>query len=204
MGFPGSSGGGELFLVLGLKTLRAGPRFQQRTVHAEVLVRRPSLFSRLRHHPLQKFLGYLGLQQPVAVLGKHRRIPHRIIQIQPHKPAEQHVVVHLFHQQPLAAHRIQHLQQLCAQQLLRRNRRATHFRVHLVELRRKLLQDFIHHRADRTQRMIFAHSLLWGNVAEHVTLLLIGSSHAPLDASRAASLRNFRVFQQPASVVSHK
>src|SRR2546429_591993 len=34
--------------------------------------------------------------------------------------------------------RIQHLQQLRAQQLLRRNRRATHFRVHLVELRRQL------------------------------------------------------------------
>ena len=26
--------------------------------------------------------------------------------------------------------------------------------------------------------MIFAHSLLWRNIAEHVTLLLIGSSHA--------------------------
>ena len=46
--------------------------------------------------------------------------------------------------------------------------------------------------------MILAHSLLRGNVAEHVTLLLIGSSHAPLDALCAASLQNFRVFQQPA------
>jgi hypothetical protein len=27
--------------------------------------------------------------------------------------------------------------------------------------------------------MILAHSLLGGNVAEHVTLMLIGSSHAP-------------------------
>jgi len=45
--------------------------------------------------------------------------------------------------------------------------------------------------------MVAAHSLLWGNVAEHVTLLLIGSSHAPLDAFCAASLQLFRLFQQP-------
>jgi hypothetical protein len=50
--------------------------------------------------------------------------------------------------------------------------------------------------------MIFAHPLFGGNVAEHVTLLLIGSSHAALDASHAASLHNFRVFQQPASKLS--
>jgi len=31
-----------------------------------------------------------------------------------------------------------------------------------------------------------------------VILLLIGSSHVALDASTAASLPNFRVFQQPA------
>jgi hypothetical protein len=31
-----------------------------------------------------------------------------------------------------------------------------------------------------------------------VTLLLIGSSHAPLDALCAASLQHFRLFQQPA------
>jgi CheY-like chemotaxis protein len=46
--------------------------------------------------------------------------------------------------------------------------------------------------------MILAHSLLGGNVAEHVTLLLIGSSHAPLDAPCADSLQDFRIFQQPA------
>jgi len=38
--------------------------------------------------------------------------------------------------------------------------------------------------------MIFAHPLVRRNVAEHVILLLIGSSHAALDA-RATSLRNF-------------
>src|ERR1035437_8616630 len=46
--------------------------------------------------------------------------------------------------------------------------------------------------------MVAAHSLLWGNVAEYVTLLLIGSSHALLDALCATSLQHFRLFQQPA------
>jgi hypothetical protein len=56
-----------------------------------------------------------------------------------------------------------------------------------VELWRQLLQDFVHHRADRSQRMVTAHSLLWGDVAEHVTLLLIVSSHA--SSTRSALLR---------------
>jgi len=46
--------------------------------------------------------------------------------------------------------------------------------------------------------MILAHSPLGGNVAEHASLLLIGSSHAPLDAPCAVSLHNCRLFQQPA------
>ena len=58
--------------VLPLKTLQTGPRFQQRVVHREVLVRHPSLLSRMRHHPRQKLLRHLGLQQAVAVFGEHR------------------------------------------------------------------------------------------------------------------------------------
>src|ERR1700747_3357428 len=45
-------------LVLGLKTLRAGPSFQQTSVHREVLVRGPALFPCLFHHQRQKALGY--------------------------------------------------------------------------------------------------------------------------------------------------
>ncbi len=128
-----------------------------RAVHREVLVRHPSLLSRERHGRLQKFPGHLRFQQPVPIFAEHRRVPHRVVQIQPHKPAEQYVVVHLLHQQTLAAHRIEHLQQLRAQELFGRNRRPARFRVHLVELRRKLFQDLVNHRADRSQRMNLAH-----------------------------------------------
>jgi hypothetical protein len=65
----------------------------------------------LLYHQRQKVLGHFGLQQTVAVLGEHRGIPHCIVQIQPHERAGQNVVVDLLYQQPLAAHRVQHLQQ---------------------------------------------------------------------------------------------
>jgi hypothetical protein len=46
--------------------------------------------------------------------------------------------------------------------------------------------------------MVLPHSLFRGDVAEYVTLLLIGSSHASLDVLCAASLHNLRIFPQPA------
>src|SRR5271163_3966203 len=43
---------------------------------------------------------------------------------------------------------------------------------------RHLLQDLIHHLADRSQRMIRRYALLRGNVAEHSFLLLIVAAHS--------------------------
>src|SRR5258708_22996221 len=62
-------------LVLGLKTLRAGPGFQQTSVYREVLVRGPSLPSGLLHNQRQKVLGHFGLQQTVAVLFAKMLVP---------------------------------------------------------------------------------------------------------------------------------
>jgi len=50
--------------------------------------------------------------------------------------------------------------------------------------------------------MILPHSLLWGNIAEDVTLLLIVSTHVSFDALYSASSHNCWFFQQPASVCS--
>ena len=75
-----------------------------------------------------------AVQQPVPILGEHRRVPDRVIHVQADKPAEQQVVVQLLHQHPLAANRVQHLQQQGPQQLLRRNRRPPDRRVHAREL----------------------------------------------------------------------
>jgi len=132
-------------LVLCLKTLRPRPRLQQRAVHRETLVRGQALGSRLPHDMHQKLLGHVGFQQAIAVLGEHRRVLHLVVQVQSDKPTEQHAVVDLFHQQPLAANRIQHLQQLRSQQLLGRNRQTPRAGVHRIKPARQLLEHFIHH-----------------------------------------------------------
>jgi hypothetical protein len=89
---------------------------------------------RLRQHAPEELLRYLLVQQPVPVLAEYRVIPHRFIQLQPHKPPEQQVVVHLFHQHPLAANRVEDLQQYCTQQSLRGDRWAAGLRIERIKL----------------------------------------------------------------------
>jgi hypothetical protein len=84
-----------------------------------------------RGHELRR---HLSIQQPVAVLREHRRIPHRIIDAEPHEPAVHEVVVKLLRQLPLGAHREECLQQRGAQQLLRRDRGAPLGRVELAKI----------------------------------------------------------------------
>src|SRR5208282_897689 len=98
---------------------------------------------------------------------------------------------------PLAANRIQHLQQLRPQQLLRRNRRSAGARVHAVESSRQLGKYFVHHHPDRTQRMIFPHPRFRRQITEHLTLLMIYAPHPSLLTRLACGTGV--VFQQPAS-----
>ncbi len=179
--------------VLAFETLRARPRLQQRPVHREVLVTQQILLAQLRHHPLEKHTRHIAFQQTLAVLAEYRGHPHRLIHVQPHKPAEQQVVIKLLHQQPLAAHRVQHLQQQGPQQLLRRDRRPPVRRVESRKFRRQLLQHGIHDLANRPQRMFLRHSLLRRNVAVHRSLLLIFSAHAILLKSLRRARARFRV-----------
>src|SRR5260221_12856593 len=83
----------------------------------------------------------------------------------PHKPAKQEVVIELLHQKPLAAHRVQHLQQQRAQQLLRRNRRPPAAGGDRVEAPRRLLKRRIHHYSHGSQRKILGYSPLRRYVA---------------------------------------
>ncbi len=76
-------------LFSGLKALGSRPSLQQCPVYREMLIRGQALRTRLRHHPRQELLGHIGLQQPIAILGKRSRIPHLVIRIQAHKPTEQ-------------------------------------------------------------------------------------------------------------------
>jgi hypothetical protein len=54
-------------ILFALKAFQTRPRFQQRTIHGEMLVGSQTFSPRLLHHPRQKLLGYVGLQQaPVS------------------------------------------------------------------------------------------------------------------------------------------
>jgi hypothetical protein len=61
-------------------------------------------------HGLEESFGNVPIEQPLAVLGEHGHIPNGVVHVQAHEPAEQQVIVELFHQQPFAAHRVQRLQ----------------------------------------------------------------------------------------------
>ena len=75
--------------------------------------------------------GDIACQQPLAVLGEHRHVPHRRVHRQADEPAEQHVVGQLLHQLPLGADAVEGLQQQRPQQLLRRDRGPADHRVQL-------------------------------------------------------------------------
>jgi len=94
------------------------------------------------------------------------------------KPAEQNAVVDLLHQEPLAAHGVERLQQQRPEQLLGRNRWPSDVGVHPPEPRRQLAQHLVRHRPNRAQWVVGAHALLGREITEHVAGLLVGSTHA--------------------------
>src|SRR5712691_12383311 len=62
--------------VLALEAFVAGPRLDQRAVDREVLGREQVAAAGLRQHLGKKPLGNFGTQQPFAVLGEDRGVPH--------------------------------------------------------------------------------------------------------------------------------
>src|SRR6202522_729481 len=199
-----SRSGGLARSVLGPETLVTGPGLNQRPIHREVFIghKRPSSFQ----HPLEKRLGNLFLQQALSILAVHRVIPHRLVPLHSYKPAEQQVVLHLLDQHAFTAYRIEDLQQQGPQQPFGRYRWPPHVRVQPRKPRRHLLQNLIHHLADRSQRMVRRHSLLWRNVAEHSFLLTIVSAHSLASLTLLTSdefldlkLQKKGVFQQTAN-----
>src|SRR6185437_8480630 len=62
--------------------------------------------------------GHCPCQQTISIfvktVGCHTG--HRLVRRKPHEPPEQQVVFQLFHQHPLAAHRVKHLQKQSPQQ----------------------------------------------------------------------------------------
>src|SRR6202522_3579689 len=171
-----SRSGGLARSILGPETLVAGPSLEQRSIHREMFIghKRPGSFQ----HPLKKRFRNLLIQQALPILAVHRVIPHRLVHLHPYKPPEQQVVLQLLEQHSLATYPKKNLQQQRPKQPLGPNRWAPHLGIQLGELRRHLLQNLIHHRADRSQRVVRGNTFLGGNVAEHSFLLVIVAVHS--------------------------
>jgi hypothetical protein len=162
-------------VLLRLETLQTRPRFQQRAVHGEVLIRCgpwPALaLPRAPETPWPRrppanrsrfLLNVVGSQTSSSAFS-------------PTNQRRQQVVVHLF---PSANARYGSSTAFAAQQLLRRNRRTADACVHCVEPSGELSEYLVHHRPDSAQRMILAHALFGRQITEHMILLLIVSAHA--------------------------
>src|SRR5712675_215466 len=160
-----------------LETLVSGPGLDQRAIDGKMLVREQALSARLIEHRVEKALRYLSHQQTLAILGEDRHIPHRVVDVEPHKPAKQEVVIELLHQKSLAAHRVKHLQEQRTQKLFRRDRRPPAGGVDRVETPRRILKRDVYHDPDGSQRMIFGYSPLRRYVAEHSALLMVHPAH---------------------------
>jgi len=131
----------------------------------------------LPHHFAKELAGHIAIQQPIPILGEHGHVPNGLVQIHPHEPPEKHAVVDLLHQQSFTADRVQHLDQLRPEQLLRRYRRPTRLGVHFIESRRHAPQRQIRHSSNCPQRVIGPHPLFGRQIAEHVRLLMVLTAH---------------------------
>lgn len=133
------------------------------------------------HHFGEQLRDHCMLQQAVAILAEGRVVPHRIVDAQPDKPSEQQVVMRLLDQLPFAANAVQHLQQLSAQQALRRNRLTSAFGVRHVEQGRDALERRIEQGTDWPDRMIGRNEAFQAHRREQRLLHHIRTAHENSD-----------------------
>ncbi len=206
-----ASGRRAAVIVFALEALVRGPGFDERAVHAEVLVagKPPPLGAEL--DALEEGTGEVFVEQAFAVGAEGGVVPDFVLDVQAHEPAVQQVVVDRFDQLALAADGEQDLQQQGLEQHLRRHRGAAPAGVHRVELAVHRRQQRIDCGAQFAQRVCRRYPLFKADVAEHRPLEVLVASHRPrLGCSPMASDRTGRrqrrrgIFQRPASVVSQK
>ena len=184
--------------VPGPERLHRRPRLDQRPVHREVIPAQQTPHLAVFDDAVQELRRNLRLKKAVPVLAEHAGVPHRIVQPQPHEPAEQHIELELFHQLALGTDRIKRLQQQRPQQLLRRDRRPPRRRIERFELTRQRSQNVVHEPPDDPKRMPHRNPRLKVNVAEKVAVPSILTPHPTLhDPTKSAnhvSLLNARSF----------
>lgn len=163
--------------ILALEAFVRGPGLNQCAVDAEVLI--PDQLRPLgtAFDPLEEATSELFVEQTLVVGTEGRVIPYLVLEVQPHKPAIEQVVVTGFREQPLAANGEQDLQQQRLEQHLRRHRRTTTASIDRIELRTHAGQQAIDQRTQHAQRMLGRHPLFTTDVTEHRSLKVLRASH---------------------------
>lgn len=142
-----------------------------------MLGRQKLLLPGLLQDALEKPNGNLRADQPLLVLREARMVPDRFIEGHAQKPAEQDAVADLFGEHPVAADRVQGLQDERLQKLLRGDRGPARVGVHPIELGRQAVERRIHHHPDRAQRVIRRNEILGRQINEHGVSLVVDPAH---------------------------
>src|SRR5262249_49663511 len=96
---------------LGRKLFCEAQAFNQRPVDRKMLIRQQRFDLRMVQKLGHELGEHLAVLQPVAVLGEHGRVPHRVVGRKSHEPAVQKIVVQLLHQLAFRPDAVEHLQQ---------------------------------------------------------------------------------------------
>jgi hypothetical protein len=136
-----------------------------------MLVRQQSGLGRLLFDAPGKGRGQVRTEKALPVLGEDRMVPDLVVHGQAHEPAKQEVVIQLFHQQPLAADGVQHLEEQGPEQLLRWDGGASLLGVYGLKVPGELPQGLVHHLPQWPKGMVLGHPGFRGQVTEYSVLM---------------------------------
>src|SRR5450755_4541436 len=128
----------QRLLVFRSEAFVARPCFDQCPVDRKMVFAQVARCARLLENCAKELLGDVTVEKALAVLGEHRYVPYGVVHVETNEPAVEHIIIELLHHHPLAANRIEYLQQQRSQEALRRNRGPAPKRVDFGELARDL------------------------------------------------------------------
>jgi len=176
------AGRGLLALVPidGSQALQSRGGFDEGAVDGEVLTGEQLVRLGLPADRGEEGLRDLAGEQARAVLREARRVEDRLVEGQAHEPAQEEVVAQLLDEAPLGGDRVEDLDELRPQQILRSDRGTASRGVEPIERRAHLLEGRIDHDADRAQRMVARHNVFESRHDDEPRLPLLIPPHRAL------------------------
>ncbi len=167
-------------LLLRAKTLHARPSFDQRPIHAEVLVAEPA--SGAGHfHDLGKENIRRGMtEQPLLVLAKSTRVKERaeFVRINVQEPLKEQIIAQALAKLPVTADTVESREHPRAEQALRRDGSAPFVGIEIIEMTIQLGEDRAHQALDLADGMLLGNAALDVEQREESSLGSMASSHS--------------------------